>query len=53
MRTIDLAGLTPAPKQGLLSRPVVPRPIAMITTVGADGGVNVAPFSYYLPAAAG
>ncbi|GAA2908004.1 flavin reductase family protein [Streptosporangium fragile] len=49
MRIIDLAGRTPAQKQGLLSQLVVPRPIAMITTLNADGGVNVAPFSYYMP----
>ncbi|GAA3039997.1 flavin reductase family protein [Streptosporangium longisporum] len=46
---IDLAGRTPAQKQGLLSQLVVPRPIAMITTLDAQGGVNVAPFSYYMP----
>jgi flavin reductase (DIM6/NTAB) family NADH-FMN oxidoreductase RutF len=46
---IDLAGRTPAQKQGLLSQLVVPRPIAMITSLDADGGLNVAPFSYYMP----
>jgi flavin reductase (DIM6/NTAB) family NADH-FMN oxidoreductase RutF len=35
--------------QGLLSQLVTPRPIAMISTVDADGVVNVAPFSYYMP----
>ncbi|GAA4717765.1 flavin reductase family protein [Phytohabitans rumicis] len=49
MKTIDLAGRTPAQKQGLLSQLVVPRPIAMITTLDADGAPNVAPFSYYMP----
>ena len=49
MNVIDLAGRTPAQKQGLLSQLVVPRPIAMITTLAADGKVNVAPFSYYMP----
>lgn len=49
MRTIDLAGRTPAQKQGLLSQLVVPRPIAMITSVDAAGALNVAPFSYYMP----
>jgi flavin reductase (DIM6/NTAB) family NADH-FMN oxidoreductase RutF len=49
MRVIDLAGHTPAQKQGLLSQLVVPRPIAMITTVDATGVVNAAPFSYYMP----
>lgn len=49
MNVIDLAGRTPAQKQGLLSQLVVPRPIAMITTLDADGALNVAPFSYYMP----
>jgi flavin reductase (DIM6/NTAB) family NADH-FMN oxidoreductase RutF len=46
---IDLAGRTPAQKQGLLSQLVVPRPIAMISSLNPDGGLNVAPFSYYMP----
>jgi len=49
MNVIELAGRTPAQKQGLLSQLVVPRPIAMITTLDAGGGLNVAPFSYYMP----
>jgi flavin reductase (DIM6/NTAB) family NADH-FMN oxidoreductase RutF len=35
--------------QSLLSALVAPRPIAMISTVDADGVTNVAPFSYYMP----
>lgn len=49
MSVIDLSGRTPAQKQGLLSQLVVPRPIAMITTISAEGVPNVAPFSYYMP----
>ncbi|GAB2481376.1 flavin reductase family protein [Jatrophihabitans fulvus] len=49
LNVIDMAGRTPAQKQGILSQLVVPRPIAMITTVDADGTLNVAPFSYYMP----
>jgi flavin reductase (DIM6/NTAB) family NADH-FMN oxidoreductase RutF len=49
LNVIDFAGKTGAQKQGLLSQLVVPRPIAMITTVAQDGGINVAPFSYYMP----
>jgi flavin reductase (DIM6/NTAB) family NADH-FMN oxidoreductase RutF len=49
LNVIDMSGLPPAKKQGLLSQLVVPRPIAMITTLDADGGVNVAPYSYYMP----
>jgi flavin reductase (DIM6/NTAB) family NADH-FMN oxidoreductase RutF len=49
VNVIDLASRTPAQRQGLLSQLVVPRPIAMITTVGPGGGLNVAPFSFYMP----
>lgn len=49
MNVIDMSGRTPAQKQGLLSQLIVPRPIAMITTLDEDGTVNVAPFSYYMP----
>ncbi|WP_051684430.1 flavin reductase family protein [Blastococcus sp. URHD0036] len=48
MKTIDLGGRSPAQLQGLLSQLVVPRPIAMISTTG-PAGVNVAPFSYFMP----
>lgn len=33
----------------MLSSVVVPRPIAMVTTVSADGVANIAPYSYYQP----
>lgn len=49
MTVIDMRGRTPAQKQGLLSQLVVPRPIAMVTTLDLTGVVNVAPFSYYMP----
>jgi flavin reductase (DIM6/NTAB) family NADH-FMN oxidoreductase RutF len=49
MTVIDLSGRTPAQRQGLLSQLVVPRPIAMITTISPKGVTNVAPFSYYMP----
>lgn len=39
----------PAKCQGLLSSLIVPRPIAMISTAGEDGVVNVAPYSYFMP----
>jgi flavin reductase (DIM6/NTAB) family NADH-FMN oxidoreductase RutF len=35
--------------QGMLSQLIVPRPIAMITTLGESGTVNVAPYSYFMP----
>jgi flavin reductase (DIM6/NTAB) family NADH-FMN oxidoreductase RutF len=46
---IDLADRTPVQRQGILSQLVVPRPIAVISTISADGAVNVAPYSYYMP----
>jgi flavin reductase (DIM6/NTAB) family NADH-FMN oxidoreductase RutF len=49
LNVIHMSGRSPAHKQGLLSQLVVPRPIAMITTLDPDGGVNVAPYSYYMP----
>jgi flavin reductase (DIM6/NTAB) family NADH-FMN oxidoreductase RutF len=49
MTVIDMDGRTPAQKQGLLSQLIVPRPIAMISTLDAMGRLNVAPFSYYMP----
>lgn len=39
----------PAKCQGMMSSLIVPRPIAMITTAGEDGTVNVAPYSYFMP----
>jgi flavin reductase (DIM6/NTAB) family NADH-FMN oxidoreductase RutF len=45
----DPAAHPPAKSQGMLSSLIVPRPIAMISTLGADGVVNVAPFSYVMP----
>lgn len=38
-----------ANRQGMLSQLINPRPIAMVSTKSADGTVNVAPYSYYLP----
>ncbi len=49
MKVVDFSTMTPAQKQGLLSQLVVPRPIAMITTIDERGVLNVAPFSYYMP----
>jgi flavin reductase (DIM6/NTAB) family NADH-FMN oxidoreductase RutF len=49
MIIFDPDGHPPAKCQGMLSSLVVPRPIAMISTVGDAGIVNVAPFSYFMP----
>jgi flavin reductase (DIM6/NTAB) family NADH-FMN oxidoreductase RutF len=45
----DPAEHSPGKSQGMLSSLIVPRPIAMVSTANADGLVNVAPFSYYMP----
>lgn len=42
-----LADLTAAQKYKLISGVVIPRPIALITTLNEDGGVNAAPFSAF------
>lgn len=43
----DCAKLTPLECYKLLCAIVVPRPIALITSVNAEGRVNAAPFSYF------
>jgi flavin reductase (DIM6/NTAB) family NADH-FMN oxidoreductase RutF len=44
---ITLADLSPAQRYHITSSLVVPRPIAWVTTLNEDGGVNAAPFSYF------
>lgn len=48
MIVFDPTQHSPEQAQGMLSQVVAPRPIAMISTAGADGMVNVAPFSYFM-----
>jgi len=43
----EMARLIPRDRYKLLSGIVVPRPIAWITTLGPDGAINAAPFSYF------
>lgn len=43
----DFERLPGREKYKLLIGTVVPRPIALVTTVGADGRVNAAPFSFF------
>jgi flavin reductase (DIM6/NTAB) family NADH-FMN oxidoreductase RutF len=43
----DFATLPPALRYKLLAALVVPRPIALVTTVGLGGVVNAAPFSFF------
>ena len=49
MIVFDPAEHSPGKSQGMLSSLIAPRPIAMVSTADADGLVNVAPFSYYMP----
>ncbi len=44
---IDPQALAPAEIYRFLISAVVPRPIAFVSTRGADGGTNLAPFSYF------
>lgn len=44
---IDFSALAPRDRYKLLVGFVIPRPIAFITTVGADGVTNAAPFSFF------
>ncbi|MEW6422633.1 MAG: flavin reductase family protein [Deinococcota bacterium] len=46
-RHFDFAALGHADRYKLLTGVVVPRPIAWVTTLGADGHVNLAPFSFF------
>ena len=46
--TLDMAGLTERERYRLAVGIVVPRPIAWITTVSENGGINLAPFSAYV-----
>lgn len=49
MIVFDPSQHSPEKCQGMLSSVIVPRPIAMISTVNADGVVNLAPYSYFMP----
>jgi flavin reductase (DIM6/NTAB) family NADH-FMN oxidoreductase RutF len=45
---IDLGTLTRAERYKLLTGAVVPRPIAFVTSVAPNGGINAAPFSQFV-----
>lgn len=47
MRSIDLATLAPDRVYKILCGLVVPRPIALVTTIDEAGVVNAAPFSFF------
>lgn len=44
---VDFAALTAYQRYKLMASLIVPRPIALVTTVNADGVVNAAPFSMF------
>ena len=44
---IAAADLTPGQIYKVLTSTVMPRPIALVSTLNADGGVNAAPFSFF------
>ena len=46
---IDPSTLSPGAVYRWMIGSIVPRPIAFVSTVGASGRSNVAPFSYFLP----
>ena len=45
--TAAFADLAPRERYKLLCATIVPRPIALVTSMGADGTVNAAPFSFF------
>ncbi|MCC8397517.1 flavin reductase family protein [Paraburkholderia sp. MMS20-SJTR3] len=44
---IDFEAITEYQRYKLMASLIVPRPIALVTTLGADGTVNAAPFSMF------
>ncbi len=46
---IDPRSLAPGELYRFMISAIIPRPIAFVSTVGADGILNVAPFSYFAP----
>ena len=47
MTEIDFSTLGAYERYKLMASLIVPRPIALVTTLGADGTVNAAPFSMF------
>ncbi|MEM7229542.1 MAG: flavin reductase family protein, partial [Planctomycetota bacterium] len=44
---IEPAALSPSDRYKLLIGTIVPRPIALVSTIGTDGQTNLAPFSFF------
>ncbi|MDB5511268.1 MAG: flavin reductase like domain protein [Enterovirga sp.] len=47
MTTVSFAEIGPHERYKLLCATIVPRPIALVTTLSRDGVVNAAPFSFF------
>jgi flavin reductase (DIM6/NTAB) family NADH-FMN oxidoreductase RutF len=47
MQTIPVSDLHPRDAYRLMISIVIPRPIAWVSTMGADGSINLAPFSFF------
>ncbi len=47
MSSVDFSAIGPRDRYKLLCATVIPRPIALVTTVDAEGVVNAAPFSFF------
>ena len=45
--TVAFADIEPRERYKLLCATIVPRPIALVTSIGQDGVVNAAPFSFF------
>ena len=45
--TFDFGELSPRERYKLLIGAVIPRPIALVTTISKDGVANAAPFSFF------
>lgn len=46
-KEIDLSSMAPRDAHDLLSSAIIPRPIAWVCSVGSNGKVNLAPFSFF------
>lgn len=47
MDSVSFVDLAPNERYKLLCATIVPRPIALVTTLGPDGTVNAAPYSFF------
>lgn len=47
MPDVNMSGLTPSQRYKLITGSVMPRPIALVTTLNADGSCNAAPYSAF------